>query len=127
MKIFKNENGFWGIMLEEKVSNLVFFKQDYHWGRNPFYHERVALFEMDGLYFVYRYTSGYNGTSASFGEISQEIYTERCSELRSKFPWGEDGRYDDGKSRFVLLDQPEGNFSAELLFDGMKKRPDLPA
>ena len=109
--ILKNEK-FWGIELNEKVSNLVFYKEDYYWGRNPYYHKRIALFMMDGLYFKYSYSSSYNGVGASFGEISQKLYNEFCDELRSILSWDKDGHYDDGKSTFVLIDQPEGNFSA---------------
>lgn len=110
----KNENGFWGIELNEQVHNLVFYKEDYYWGLNPCFHKRVALFEMNKSYFVYRYTSDRNGCRASFGQISQEVYTKRCQELRSQCPWRADGNYDDGKFRYRLQDQPEGNFSAEI-------------
>ena len=113
MNKFKNDNGLWGIKLEEQVTNLVFYKEDYYWGRNPFYHVREALFKLDGLYFEYSYSSSYNGTYASFWQISQEEYERKCMETRSVHPWV-DGKYDDGKSSFVLIDQPEGNFSAEV-------------
>lgn len=113
MEKFQKNDRFWGVKMNEKVSNLVFFKEDYYWGRNPYYHNRVALFMMDGLYFMYSYTSSYNGVGASFGEISEEVYRNWCTDLREKYPWNE-GRYDDGKSSFVLIDETEGTFEEEV-------------
>ena len=68
---------------------------------------------MEGLYFKFSYSSSYDGPYASFWQISQESYERNCSELRSKYPWKE-GKYDDGKSRFVLIDKPEGIFREEV-------------
>ncbi len=104
---------FWGVRFNEDVKNMIFYKEDYYWGLNPCYHKIIYLFELDGLYFMYTYSSSYNGKYIELAEVSKEIFDMWSNDLRSKYPWS-DGMYDDGKSKFKLEDQPEGNFSATV-------------